>query len=319
MAVSASGSGQLLYNASGSASQLAWFDRAGRLLGAVGGEDVYSFPFRLAPDGRRAAATRDRPGGNDLWLLDLERNSATRFTSASALNVYPVWSPDGRTILFSPAAVRLFRKDAGGSSDEQQVTDGPNTQLANAWSRDGRFLIYQENAPGTQRDLWTLPFTPEGKVPENAKPSPYLQTKFNETNARFSPELSPRWVAYQSDETGRYEVYISAFPKARAKFQISTGGGRYPEWGAGGREIFFVAPDNKLMAADLMITADAVRPSAPRALFTLPIIDNGWSPYDTIDGQRFLVRAVAQSCTAQERYGGAVKPSPSCPKSNARL
>ena len=200
-------------------------------------------------------------------------------------------------IVFSPATLRLFRKDSGGSSDEQQVTEGPNIQFANDWSRDGRFLIYHDNAPGTQRDLWILPFTPEGKVPENAKPKPYLRTKFNEVYARFSPEPSPRWVAYQSDETGRYEVYISAFPQPHGRFPISTGGGQYPEWGANGRELFYVAPDNKLMVVDLTITADKVHPSAERALFTLPIIDNGWNPYDTIDGQRFLVRAVPQQAS----------------------
>src|SRR5262249_48304647 len=152
------------------------------------------------------------------------------------------------------AAMRLFRKDSGGSSEEQRVIDGP--KYAHDWSRDGRFLIYQENAPGTQRDLWVLPFTPEGKVPANAKPAPYLRTEFSEWNARFSPEPSPRWLAYQSNETGRYEVYITAFPEPRAKFPISTGGGQYPEWGAGGRELFYLAPDNKLMAVDLTITGD---------------------------------------------------------------
>ena len=296
-AVSASASGRLLYNAAGSTSQLAWFDRTGRPLATVGEESVYSFVFRLAPDGHRVVATRDRPGGNDLWLLDLERGAASRFTSASPANYYPVWSPDGRTIVFSPAAPGLLRKDSGGSKDEQRVTDGPNLQFANDWSRDGRFLIYHEVVPGTQRDLWTLPFTPEGKVPENAKRALYLSTKFNEWNARFSPERSPHWVAYQSDETGRYEVYVGGFPEPRDEVPISTGGGQYPVWGAGGRELFFVSPDNKLMAVDLTITADAVHPSAPRPLFTLPIIDNGWSPYDTIDGKRFLVRAVPQQAS----------------------
>ena len=297
MAVSSSGNGQLLYNASGFASQLTWFDRAGRLLATAGEESVYNSPFRLAPDGRRAVAALNRPGGADLWLLDLERGSASRFTSAAALNVYPIWSPDGHTIVFASATLRLFRKDSGGSTDEQQITEGPNTQLANDWSRDGRFLIYQENAPGTQRDLWTLPFTPEGKVPANAKPKPYLRTEFNEFNARFSPEPSPRWVAYQSDRTGRYEVYTQQFPERRDEFPISTGGGQYPEWGAGGRELFYIAPDNKLMVVDLTIMANAVHASAPRLLFALPIIDNGYSPYDTIDGQRFLVRALPQQAS----------------------
>jgi Tol biopolymer transport system component/tRNA A-37 threonylcarbamoyl transferase component Bud32 len=297
MPVFASATGQLLYNAASSASQLTWFERAGRLLALVGEENLYSFPFRLSPDGRRAVATRDRPGGNDLWVLDMEGGPARRFTSSSTLNAYPVWSPDGRTIVFSTAAQRIFRKDSGGSGGEQRVTEGTNQQYANDWSRNGRFLIYMENAPDTQRDLWTLPLTAEGKVPENAKPEPYLRTEFNENNARFSPELSPRWVAYQSDETGRYEVYISAFPEPREKFPISTAGGKYPEWSPGGRELFYVAPDNKLMDVDLTITADAVRPSAPRPLFTLPIIDNGFSPYDTIDGQRFLVRALPQQAS----------------------
>jgi serine/threonine-protein kinase len=139
--------------------------------------------------------------------------------------------------------------------------------------------------------------TAEGKVSGNAKPSPYLRTKFNESNARFSPEPSPRWVAYQSDETGRHEVYIRRFPEPRDKVPVSTAGGQYPEWDAGGRGIFYVAPDNKLMVVDVKITGDAVQRSAPRALFTLPIIDNGWSPYDTIDGQRFLVRAVPQQAS----------------------
>jgi Tol biopolymer transport system component/tRNA A-37 threonylcarbamoyl transferase component Bud32 len=295
--VSASANGQLLYDASGSTSQLTWFDRTGRRLASAGEEEVYRYPFRLAPDGRRTVATRERPGGNDLWLLDLDSGYASRFTSASANNILPVWSPDGRTILFTTAALKLFRKDSAVSSEEQRVTEGPNAQYADDWSRDGRFLIYVEQAPDTQRDLWTLPLTPEGKVPGNAKPTPYLRTPFNETYARFSREPSPRWVAYQSDKTGRYEVYISAFPEPRGEFPISTGGGQYPEWGAGGRELFYVAPDNKLMAVDLKITADAVHPFTPRALFTLPIIDNGYAPYDTIDGQRFLVRAVPQQAS----------------------
>jgi Tol biopolymer transport system component/predicted Ser/Thr protein kinase len=294
--VSASANGQLLYDTGGSASQFAWFDRRGSRLAPVGEQNLYSYPFRLSPDGRRAVATRGRPGGNDLWLLELERGSSSRFT-ASGYSIYPIWSPDGQTILFSSSSLRLFRKDSGGSSDEQRVIEGPHTQYANDWSRDGRSIIYHEIAPGTQRDLWILRLTPDGNVPENAKPAPYLRTKFNEWNARFSPEPSPRWVAYQTDKTGRYEVYISALPEPRGEFQISTGGGQYPEWGAGGRELFYVAPDNKLMAADLTITADKVRPSAPRALFTLPIIDNGWSPYDIIDGQRFLVRALPQQAS----------------------
>jgi hypothetical protein len=93
-------------------------------------------------------------------------------------------------------------------------------------------------------------------------PSPY---------GRFSPERPPHWVAYQSDETGKYEVYIQAFPEPRGKFQISTNGGQYPQWGAAGRELFYVSPDNKLMAVSLKLSTDSVEPSAPRELFRLSL------------------------------------------------
>ncbi len=133
---------------------------------------------------------------------------------------------------------------------------------------------------------------PDGKPAPDARPRPYLRTPFNELWGRFSPESPPRWVAYQSDITGRYEVYIQAFPEPRGRVQVSTGGGQYPQWGAGGRELFYVSPDNKLMVASLKMGANSVEPSAPRALFTLPATEIGWSPYDaTADGQRFLVRA----------------------------
>jgi hypothetical protein len=107
-------------------------------------------------------------------------------------------------------------------------------------------------------------------------------------------------VAYQSDESGRYEVYIDAFPQPRGKTRISTGGGTYPQWGAGGRELFYVSADFKLMAVDLKLTTDSVKPSAPRELFRLPVVDDGYSPYDAPpDGQRFLVRATPERGAAQ--------------------
>jgi hypothetical protein len=134
--------------------------------------------------------------------------------------------------------------------------------------------------------------TPEGKLAPDAEPQRHRRTPFNKSWGRFSPESHPRWVAYQSDETGRYEVYIQAYPDPRGKFQISTSGGQYPQWGAGGRELFYVSPDNKLMVASLKMTAGSVEPSVPGELFPLPAVDIGWSPYDTTsDGQRFLVRA----------------------------
>jgi predicted Ser/Thr protein kinase len=293
MNVAVSSGGILLFSASNLVSQFTWLDRAGKPLALVGEPGEYTSAFRLSPDGRRVAAVRD--GGRDLWLMEAERGVVGRFTTNSSFSIYPVWSPDSRTIVFSSGtSMNLFRKDSSGAGTEEPLAPAANSRFATDWSRDGRYLLYYENHPDTGRHLWVLAMTPEGRAAPDAKPRPYLQTKFNEYWGRFSPEGPPHWVAYQSDVTGRYEVYIQAFPEPRSKFQISTGGGKYPQWGVGGRELFYVSPDNKLMVVSLKLGADSVEPANPRELFPLPSIDGGFSPYDTApDGQRFVVRVIA--------------------------
>jgi hypothetical protein len=300
MNVAASAGGLLLYSAFNTRVQFTWIDRTGKPLGGIGEPGEYG-NFRLSPDGRRIAIQQDRPGSTDIWLLEVERGVSNRFTFNSNFSVYPIWSPDGRTIVFTPAPPRnLFRKDSGGAGSEQPLTQSPNPQYGMDWSRDGRWLLYFEVAPGTQRDLWVLPTAPEGGPAVEAKPQLYLRTPYNESWGRFSPEPGPRWVAYQSDESGRLEVYIDAFPQPRGKTRISTGGGTYPQWGADGRELFYMSPDSKLMVADLKLTANSVEPSAPRELFRLPAVDTGLSPYDTTpDGRRFLVRATPEHGASQ--------------------
>jgi Tol biopolymer transport system component len=289
--------GVLLYSAFGSSNGMfTWFDRAGKPLGTVGDPDGYS-TFRLSPDGRRAVATRHRSGDNNLFLLDMATHLPSRFTLNSSFNVFPIWSPNGRTILYT-ATRSLFRKDSDGVGNEELVIPSQNPQYATDWSGDGRLVLYMETAPGTQDDLWILRVTPDGKaVPgtlgQDPNPRPYLRTPADELNGRFSPEPSPRWVVYESNESGPHDVYIAAFPNPRNKIRISRSGGEYPQWGAKGRELFYVAPGNKLMAVSLKLGPDSVEPSAPRELFVLPFLDESHtSPYDAApDGQRFLVRA----------------------------
>jgi len=293
MNVAVSAGGVLLYGAFNLTSQFTWLDRMGKRLGVVGEPNEYGI-FRLSPDGSRIAAARDRPGTTDVWLLDVDRGVSSRFTSNAGQ--YPIWSPDGRTIAFSSRAPwNLFRQDASGAGNEQRLSNSPNIQLATDWSPDGKWGLFLEIVPDTGRDLWVLPMTPnEGKMAED-KPRPYLRTRYNESNGRFSPEPPPHWVAYQSDESGPQEVYIDAFPLPRVKTMISTGGGLYPQWGAGGRELFYVSPDFKLMVVDLNLKVDSVKPSAPRELFRLPVVDDGYCPYDAApDGRRFLVRATPE-------------------------
>jgi Tol biopolymer transport system component len=292
--VAGSMAGILLYSASSFSGQFSWFDRTGKSLGVVGEPGEYS-EFRLSPDGHHIIASRTSSGTSDLWRLEVDRGSFSRLTSSSALNLYPVWSPDGRTIVFrSGTQSNLFRKESNGAGDEQRITQSSNPQDPTDWSRDGRLILYHEIGDDSGHDLWVLPVTPDGKPAPGSKPQPYLRTPFNESWGRFSPEPSPHWVAYQSDETGRFEVYIQAFPELRGKIQISTNGGQCPQWGAGGRELFYMSPDNNLMVVSLTIREDSVELSPSRELFPLPSADLGWSPYNaTADGQRFLVRATA--------------------------
>jgi Tol biopolymer transport system component len=292
--------GLLLYDGGGRVSQFTWFDRAGKRLGVVGEPGEYA-TVRLSPDGRRVVSARTKPGGRDLWLLDVDRGVASIFTSSAMQRGYPVWSPDGRTIVFgSGSPLNLFRKTVAGGGEEQRLIQSAHYQYPSDWSRSGRFLLYSELRPGTATDLWILPVTPDGKVVPDAKPRPYLHTQFNEGSGRFSPEPDPQCVAYTSDESGRQEVYVDAFPEVRNKMQISTAGGGFPEWSPDGRELFYVSPDLKLLLVSLKRGTNSVEPSSPRELFALPIANDGVSPYQVApDGQRFLVRATPEKQAGQ--------------------
>jgi Tol biopolymer transport system component len=290
MHVSASARGLLLYGAFQELTQLAWWDRRGNRLAEVGQPIEGIRMFRPSPDERLIAVQRFEGSVQDLWLLD-ERGLMTRFTAGASLDTQPVWSPDGRMILFTRyRSGVLLRKPANGIGDEQVIAQRSQVMFPFDWSGDGRWLLIREGTPDTKYDLWKLPMTPEGRVREGAKPLPYLQTQFSESEGRFSPEPSPRWVAYMSDDSGRPEVYIDAFPEPRGKKPISTGGGTFPKWGAGGRELYYISPENKLMVVSLKLGSDTVEPSAPRELFQLPLRSPAGPTYEpSRDGQRFLV------------------------------
>jgi dipeptidyl aminopeptidase/acylaminoacyl peptidase len=266
VAVSVSTAGVLAYRGGDASAgrQLIWTDRTGKTLETLWpADDAGLGAPMLARDGRHVAVSRIVQGSADLWVIDVARKSIGRFTFDGADEGSATWSPDGSKIIFRSnrnGRYDLFEKPANGSADEQPLlVTGQNKQSLD-WSPDGRFFLYTTEDPKTRADIWALP------LQGDRKPFPVVQTRFEETQGQFSPD--GRWMAYASNETGRYEVYVTPFPDSRGKWQISTAGGVYPRWRSDGRELFYVSPENRLMAVSIQIAAPtAVTVAAPLALF----------------------------------------------------
>jgi Tol biopolymer transport system component len=213
---------------------LVWVDMQGLQRPFEAPTQQYSSP-RLSPDGGRLAVTIEEKGNTDIWILDRNRGTWSRFTFGPAGDFNPLWTPDGKTIYYNVEQPQfdIYRRpsDAGGPPEE--VLDNDLDTLPTSISADGSWLLYTESHPETQGDLWVLPL--EG----TAEPQVYLKTPFTERKAAFSRD--GRWVAYESDETGDYEVYVRGFPEPGRPWQISSGGGYEPFWSRDGRYLFYRA------------------------------------------------------------------------------
>jgi eukaryotic-like serine/threonine-protein kinase len=300
---SVSSTGVLSYrttSSTGVASQLVWFDRSGKVLGTIG-EKTDQSELQLSPDGTRVSVSVLDPSRQtrDIWIHDLTRNGMrTRFTFDAGEDWRSVWSPDGRSLAYSagrPSPLDLYRKPSDGSGVEERLLESGGNKYISSWSADGRFLLYGTGAGGspTATDIWVLPLTGE------RKPFPFVQTPFSDTVGRFSPD--GRWVAHNSNESGRLEVYVVPFPMAGGKWQISTGGGEQPRWRRDGKELFYLNA-NVVMAAEVNGTGAAFQVGAVRRLFEIRRRTESYqgfglgSAYDvTPDGQRFLVNVVEQA------------------------
>jgi serine/threonine protein kinase len=272
------------------------FDRNGKLLSSVGPPGEY-FNIFFSPDEKRVAAAISDPqsGARDVWLLDVARGAPTRLTFDPAEDFLPIWSPDGNRIVFvsdRDGAGNFFQKSASGAGNEALLFKTTERKWPGDWSKDGRFIIYTSLGPKTKTDLWVLPMTGE------QKPAPFLQSTFNEDHPRFSPD--GHFVAYASDESGRFEVYVQTFPASGGKWLISTNGGAQPRWRGDGKEIFYIAPDRKLMAVEVKAGGSTFEAGVPKVLFQTHVISypNPRNAYDvSADGQRFLIITPLEEAT----------------------
>jgi Tol biopolymer transport system component len=284
---SSSANGVLVYGAGGSEDiQLTWMDRNGKVLGPAGDPGRYpSLPLALSPDATRVAVTRGDPALANLWLLDLSRRSSSQLTFGSRVDQFPVWSPDGRQIAFESNR-GMYVKAANGTGEERLLARAGRPF---DWSRDGRYLLYGTRELKTKSDVWVLPFDLGASTPV-----PFLVTESNETFGAFSPD--GRWIAYASDESGRDEIYVRPFnppipgiAPVTGKWMISREGGTRPRWRRDGKELYFLAPNGKVMATG--VTGNPVfRSGVPYAMFSDPA---NLRLFDAApDGNKFLLGSV---------------------------
>jgi len=275
--------------------QYLWKDRRGQSINSLE-VDAGRFQHWLSPDEKRFIADRLDPQTStyDLWLYDVSGGNAQRFTFNPAIDFNPVWSPDGSHIVWASTrdgVANLYQKAASGAGEETLLRKSDYPKLPTDWSPDGRFIIYHQTDPKTKWDVWVLPAPGSGE----AEPFRVLGTEANETAGTLSPD--GRWLAYASDVSGRYEVYVQSFPGGGGKRQVSTGGGNSPRWLRDGRELFYYAGDGKLMVAPVR-SGESFETGAAVSLFEFraATLQNYFAPYAvTADGQRFLLNEVVET------------------------
>ena len=286
---SVSQNGFLTYRTGGAdTNELTWFDRSGKKLATAGESGIFGV-LHLSPDGKQAATsvTDLAHENSDIWLYDLVRGVRTRFTSDPATESDPIWSPDGSTVVFSSSRRGgrrdLYRKSASGLQPEELLFADDRDKVPKSWSPDGKYLLFDTlNSP--DNEIWLLP-DPGGPLGDR-KPVRLTSIAGNKQNGQFSPD--GHWVAYNSNGSGRLQVYVVPFLGTGGLKQISTRGGAQPRWRRDGEELFYVASDNNLMAVEVSLHAGSIEVGAPRLLFG-PLILGGGFMYDVSpDGQRIL-------------------------------
>lgn len=251
-------------------TQLAWFDRGGNRQSVLGEPADYR-EMSFSPDESKVVLERSDPatGNNDLWIVELLRGAFSRFTYDPSNEVAPLWSPDGNRIVYCSnpnGRINIYEKSAAATGNPELVVDSAEPKYPDDWSPDANYITYESVSPQTKYDLWYVPLSGD------RKPEIFLQTQFNETHSRFSPD--GKWIAYTSDETGRGEIYLRRFPSSGdGKWQVSTGGGDQAQWRSDGKELYYISADKKLTVVPIRLDKEPTL-GTPAPLFQTRVIPN---------------------------------------------
>ena len=270
--------------------QLAWFDRTGRRLGVMGRPRQGMSQPALSLDDRRVAVEFEQGGNADIWVHDVDRSVSTRLTFDAGNEGSPVWSPSGKEIAFNSnrrGNLDIFIRSTDGSGEATLLIGEPLLEFPQSWSADGRILLYSFVDPQTGWDIGYLQRKPQESTFEAHV---FLQTEFSETNGQLSPD--GRFVAYDSNESGRNEIYVRPFPQGSGKRRLTANGGRQPLWREDGGELYYV--EGETLMAVAVSTAGEFSTGLPKSLFRVPSLRDGALDvvyrYDvSADGQRFVI------------------------------
>jgi serine/threonine protein kinase/Tol biopolymer transport system component len=254
--------GTLVYRSGGNGGGLVtvqWLDGAGGAQTLLPKPGSYT-RARLSPDGHRLALNVSEGSKQDVWVYEWQSNNLRQLTFGLS-TLLPVWTPDGQYILFQELG-RIFWTRADGVGKPQVLTESKDPQFPYSFTPDGRRLAYADLSPATGYDIWTVPIDSDGTGLRAGNPQPFLQTSSDEQHPSFSPD--GRWLAYASNDSGTYQVYVRAFPDNGGKWPVSIDGGSLPMWSRTSKELFFRSGNNQIMVAGYTANGDSFVPDKPR-------------------------------------------------------
>jgi Tol biopolymer transport system component len=286
---------------------LTWFDQNGNRTGQVGGPGAYA-GVDVAANGKRVAVHVHEPNGGDSWFFDSDQGRMQRLTfDAAQNNQSPIWSPDGTRFAYASKRGNkwgIYVKAADGAAKEELITESDQMKAPMSWTPDGKTIIYWITGAATVGDIWYV------SVEGDKKAKPFLQTPANERWPQLSPD--GKWLAYTSNETGRYEIYIKPFPEGPGKWQVSLEGGATPRWRGDSRELYFANAPN-LFGVDIKVSGTSIVPGPPRSLFSIPtnpgasLVPTDYLFYAaSADGKRFLIPQLGGGATPTSPGGGSL-------------